>query len=460
LQTDLYAFSLSAVRRALQDGQAVVTDNAVLDPLFREARSVHLRQLKSIVALPVPDAGGAPMGVFYLDHRFETGLFGGPLLEALKAFAALAGLALQKGRMIEALNANNRDLSQRLQVQSRELNRSRLILKNEYSEIVGRSPQMTEVLSLVDRITDAKVPVWVFGESGTGKESIARALHFNSARAKKPFVTENCSALPESLLESELFGHKKGSFTHATADKKGILQYADGGTIFLDEIADMSLNLQAKLLRFLQEGEIRPIGSTEVVRVDVRVVSASNKDLEGLVAAGKFREDLFYRLNGVTVRLPPLRERMEDLALLADHFLKKKDVRLSPEALRVFLNYSWPGNIRELQNTLETASLFAESGVLTPHSLQFKPALFRDRVPAGPRPSTLGAQPLPSPSSPAAVDPVLEETLRAIRDNAYHKGYAAKALGITRRALYARLQRFGLSTDVKDLKMKIEESLL
>src|SRR6185436_2367134 len=153
--------------------------------------------------------------------------------------------------------------------------------------------------------------------------AIARALHFNSARAKKPFATENCSALPENLLESELFGHKKGAFTHATADKKGLLQYADGGTVFLDEIADMSLNLQAKLLRFLQEGEVRPIGAAEPVRVDARVVSASNKDLRALVADGKFREDLFYRLNGITVKLPPLRERLEDLPLLTEHFLKK-----------------------------------------------------------------------------------------------------------------------------------------
>src|SRR5262249_53350414 len=154
-----------------------------------------------------------------------------------------------------------------------EVKQSRLKLKNEYSEIVGRSPKMVQVLQLVDKVTDAKVPVWIYGESGTGKEAIARALHFNSARKSAPFVTENCSALPESLLESELFGHKKGAFTHATADKKGLLHYADKGTIFLDEIADMSLSLQAKLLRFLQEGEMRPLGSHQVIKVDVRVIS-------------------------------------------------------------------------------------------------------------------------------------------------------------------------------------------
>jgi len=456
LQTDLYTFSLSAVRRAVQTGEPVVTDNAVLDPDFREARSVHLRQLKSLVALPVKGQDEI-LGVFYLDHRFEEGLFEGDLLATLQAFASVAALALQKGKMIEALSANNRDLMAQVRAQTRELGRSRMILKNEYSDIVGRSPKMVEVLSLVDRITDAKVPVWIFGESGTGKEAVARSLHFNSPRAKKPFVTENCGALPESLLESELFGHKKGAFTHAVSDKKGILQYADGGTIFLDEIADMSLALQAKLLRFLQEGEIRPIGSTEVVRVDVRVVSASNKDLAALVSEGKFREDLFYRLNGVTVKLPPLRERMEDLPLLTEHFLKKHNVRLEPDALRVFMNYAWPGNIRELQNTIETAVLFAENGAITIKSLQFKPLLFQSLQPSVTQRPSSGPQVAMVLSQPALPpDPVLIETLRAIRDNAYHKGYAAEALGITRRALYARLQRFGLAMDVKSLKEKIE----
>jgi DNA-binding NtrC family response regulator len=320
---------------------------------------------------------------------------------------------------------------------------------------------MVEVLSMVERIADSRIPVWIFGESGTGKEAIANALHLNGPRAKKPFVTENCGALPESLLESELFGHKKGAFTHATADRKGILQYADGGTIFLDEIADMSVGLQAKLLRFLQEGEIRPIGSLETIRADVRVVSASNKDLSRLVAEGKFREDLYYRLNGVTVKLPPLRDRMEDLTLLAEHFLKriaereKKPVcHLAAPALNLFLNYRWPGNIRELQNTLETAALFAEDGTIGLKALHFKPDLLA--VPAARPAQALGTATKPAPAG--GMDPVLEETLRAIKDNGYHKGHASEALGISRRALYGRLQKFGLATDVKTLKGMIDRS--
>jgi len=449
-------FSLSAVRHALQSGETLVTDNALLDPVFKNSKSVHARKLKSILALPIHGTEGV-LGVFYLDHRFQDGLFEGDVLEVMEVFSGVAALALQKGRMIEALAKSNLDLSERVRTQTREINRSRLALKNEYGDIIGRSPRMVEVLSMVDAITDAKVSVWIYGESGTGKEAIARALHFNSGRAKKPFVSENCSALPESLLESELFGHKKGAFTHATADKKGILQYADGGTIFLDEIADMSLGLQAKLLRFLQEGEIRPIGSQEIVRVDVRVVSASNKDLETLVSEAKFREDLFYRLNGVTVRLPPLRERMEDLPLLVEHFLKKigtrekkEPCRVDPQVLRIFLNYAWPGNIRELQNTLETAVLFAPEGIITLASLQFKPALFGKTKIATPT--------VAKPQQPEmALDPVLEKTLLAIRDNCYHKGMAAKALGIARRTLYERLRRFGVGTDLPALKARIEE---
>ncbi|HSA60010.1 MAG TPA: sigma 54-interacting transcriptional regulator [bacterium] len=457
-----YALSLSSVRRAMQSGEAVITDNAVEDPRFREAKSVHFAKLKSILAIPVTGREGV-LGVFYLDHRYERGLFEGQTLAAMKALAGVAALALEKVRKIAALSETNDRLAEEVEVRSsemglmnRELQKTRLSLKNEYGDIVGRSPQMLKVLSLVDRITEARVPVWIYGESGTGKEAIARALHFNSARSKKAFVTENCASLPETLLESELFGHKKGSFTHATADKKGLLQYADGGTVFLDEIADMSVPLQAKLLRFLQEGDVRPIGSNEVVKVDVRVVSASNKDLHDLVRQGKFREDLFFRLNGVTVTLPPLRERLEDLPLLADHFLgkiagreKKPRLKLSPEALKIFLSYDWPGNIRELQNTLETAALFAEKGAITASSLEFKPTL-------------LGGKALSTRTPPPATpqgETELVRILRAIRDAGYHRSKAAEALGISRRNLYAKLEKFGVKRDAATLHEYIDRYL-
>ncbi len=462
LEKEEYLPSLSAVKRAMQTGLPFVTDNAVADPVFKNAKSVHLQQLKSIIALPVVGSEGV-LGVFYLDHRFLRGLFEGETLAALKAFAGIAALALQKSRMIEALQSVNVSLSEEVELKTsemglmqRELKKSRMILKNEYSEIVGRSPKMLEVLSLVDRITEAKIPVWIFGESGTGKESIARAFHFNSSRAAKPFVSENCSALPENLLESELFGHKKGAFTHAVSDKRGLLEYANGGTIFLDEIADMSLGLQAKLLRFLQEGEIRPVGSSQMIKVDVRVVSASNRNLAELVHQKKFREDLFFRLNGVTVTLPPLRDRLEDLPLLAEHFLeriahreKKPKCRIAQEAMQLLMRNDWPGNIRELQNTLETAVLFTDKGTVVPSSFQFKPVLLGQY--AVPKPEVAkSAQDKPIP-------PDLEKILRAIRDQGFHRANAAKSLGMSRRNFYTKLEKFGVPRDFKSLKEYVDK---
>jgi transcriptional regulator with GAF, ATPase, and Fis domain len=457
LGTESFTVSLSAVREAAETGKAVVTDNALQDPRFQKSKSVALHGLKSILALPLKDASGV-MGVFYLDNPLDAGVFSDEAVTSLEAFADTAALALQKSRMIAELKASNSDLQVEVQEEmgrrqelEREMEANRLKLKHQYGDIVGRSPKMISVLQLVDRITESKVPVWIFGESGTGKEAIARALHFNSARAKAAFVSENCSALPETLLESELFGHKKGAFTHADRDKKGRFEYANKGTVFLDEIADMSLNLQAKLLRFLQEGEVRPVGANDTVKVDVRVVSASNKDLHRLVEEGKFREDLFYRLNGITVTLPPLRERMEDLPLLIDHFLKEKGVKIHADALRFLMNYPWPGNIRELQNTIETAALFAEDGQILPKSFEFKPAVLSKR-----RAGTAAMKAHPK----APMEPELEKILVAVRDQGYHKGNAAKVLGISRRNLYTKLEKYGVPFELKDLKAYIDERFI
>lgn len=443
------SMSLTAVRQAIETGHVILTDNAQKDDRFREANSVLLSGLRSILAVPLKGSGGI-LGVFYLDHRTEVGVFEEDILPTLEIFAGIAALALQKGKMIEELRSSNVDLSQQVEARTsqvalmeRELRESRRRLKNEYREIVGRSPQMMEVLSLVDHVTESKVPVWIYGESGTGKEAIARALHFNSSRAKFPFISENCSALPEGLLESELFGHKKGAFTQAVQDKKGLLEYAHQGTVFLDEIADMSLNLQAKILRFLQEGEIRPVGSHQVLKVDVRVVSASNRNLPELARQGKFREDLFYRLNGVTVTLPPLRERIDDLPLLVEYFLKKigerekrAPVRLNDKALRILLNYSWPGNVRELQHTLETAVLYAEKGVISPDSFRFKPAL-SDRTTF----SSVIATTEKREESPEESRRILS----ALQDHHFHRGHAAQALGMSRRHLYRKLKQYGIT---------------
>jgi len=248
--------------------------------------------------------------------------------------------------------------------------------------LIGQSPKMLALYALLERVCTAHVPVLIQGETGTGKELVARALHEHGPRRKKPFLAENCAAVPAQLLESELFGHKRGSFTGAVADRAGHFAAADGGTVFLDEIGDMPLAMQAKLLRVLQEGEVRPVGSNATVRVDVRVVGATNKDLRAMCAAKEFREDLYFRLSVVTLQLPPLRERPGDVALLARFFLEREcreagraPLELAPDALAALERARWPGNVRELENELRRAVALARGGASTLRLEDLSPAL-------------------------------------------------------------------------------------
>ncbi len=242
--------------------------------------------------------------------------------------------------------------------------------KYRFGNIIGESDAMQEVLALVTRVSTSDAYVLVTGESGTGKELIARAIHYGSSRSTKPFIAVNLAAVPAQLIESELFGHKKGAFTDAHSDRSGLFQQAAGGTLFLDEIGEMPTALQAKLLRVLQEGEIRPVGSSQVEMVDVRVVAATNRDLEEMMSAGDFREDLYYRLNVIDIRLPPLRNRVDDILPIAEHLLRlhaskaslDTPIVLSSEAQRLLLGYRWPGNVRELQNTIERGIALCQGG--------------------------------------------------------------------------------------------------
>jgi len=245
-----------------------------------------------------------------------------------------------------------------------------------FGEIIGQSASMRAVFRLVEGVASASSTVLILGESGTGKELIARAIHRSSARASRPFVAVNCSSIPDTLIESELFGHVKGAFTSANASRAGLFEVADKGTLFLDEVGDLSLAAQVKLLRALQEGEIKRVGANETRNVDVRVVAATNVDLSGKIAAGRFREDLYYRLNVIAIELPPLRDRRDDIALLAQHFLRKfarksgKDVkRLAPDALSTLTAYSWPGNVRQLENAIERAVVLARGDEITSDDL-------------------------------------------------------------------------------------------
>ncbi|MCX7999898.1 MAG: sigma-54 dependent transcriptional regulator, partial [Leptospiraceae bacterium] len=259
----------------------------------------------------------------------------------------------------------------------KEISRENILLKRELREkykfgtIIGKSKSMEKIFEKIRLIADSRASVLIVGESGTGKEMIASAIHYNSNRSEKPFIKINCAAIPENLLESELFGHTKGSFTGAYSDKKGKFELADGGTIFLDEIGEMDINLQSKLLRVLQEKEIEAIGSHKVKKVDVRVIAATNANLEELIAQKRFRSDLFYRLNVVNIQLPPLRERTEDIPILVTHFVEKyskennKNIHgITKEAFKLLLAYSWPGNVRELENMIERAIVLSQNEIL------------------------------------------------------------------------------------------------
>jgi DNA-binding NtrC family response regulator len=325
--------------------------------------------------------------------------------------------------------------------------REELKEKGEWSPLVGSSPAMLDVYKLVARVSEGKSTVLLQGESGTGKELIARAIHANGPRRDKPFIPVNCGALPDTLLESEMFGHEKGAFTGAVGTKTGLFEAANGGTLFLDEIGELGSALQVKLLRVMQDQEVRRVGGTASVKVDVRIIAATNRDLEQFVKEGKFRDDLYYRLNVVRITLPSLIDRKEDIPMLAHHFLQKcaagspTVVRgILPETMAVLMQYRWPGNVRELENAMERAVSLSHGPLLTPDDL---PEAIRQG----------GTQ--PGDSKPSGGEQgheanlTLEEVekrhlMRVLKDTKGNKVKAAKVLGIDRRTLYRMAERFGL----------------
>jgi DNA-binding NtrC family response regulator len=334
----------------------------------------------------------------------------------------------------------------------RALERTRLLEENKVlrtragetriESIVGKAPAMLDVYKMVARVAPTLSTVLVVGESGTGKELVARAIHTHSPRATGPFVAVNCTALTESLLESELFGHAKGAFTGAVTSKRGLFEEAQGGTLFLDEIGDVSPKMQAQLLRVLQEGEIRRVGGTEPVKVDVRVVAATNRDLEDEVKAARFREDLYFRINVVTIRLPPLRERPSDIDLLVDHFLRKyaqrerrSEAGIAPEALELLRKHAWPGNVRELENVIERALALAKDGVVLQSDLPVEVAgAAAPSLPAAGTDGLVADRPTLAELERRYIDLILKET-------GGNKKRAAEILGIDRRTLYRTLER-------------------
>ncbi len=342
-------------------------------------------------------------------------------------------------------------------LEKKNLQKENLLLKQvvrdryRFGSIIGQSSKMLALYDLLEKIAPTKTNILITGESGTGKELAAKAVHYNSSRKDKPFVTLNCGAIPESLIESELFGHMKGAFTDAITTKKGLFEMADEGTIFLDEISELPLLMQVKLLRVLQDKEFKRVGGTEDIRVDVRIISATNKDLEETVKEKRFREDLFYRLNVIQVKMPPLRDRKEDIPILVAHFLKKYSeelnkniLKVSPEALTMLLNYEYPGNVRELQNIIERAVALGNGNELTPQHL----SSYLDEQIQGKR----SAIDLDIPPDGIDLEKVIEEIERALLLKALDrtkgiKKKAAELLRINFRSMRYRLEKYGLDHD-------------
>jgi Nif-specific regulatory protein len=358
--TDSFRISRTIARQVLSDGVALMANDVLNGQQFNPSESLVASQIRSLLCVPLI-VFGSKLGIIYADTTRPDTVLDEHHLHLLTAIASIVAVALEHVRYVEWLEGENQRLQEEINIQH---------------DMVGDSARMHDVYEFVSKVAVADSNVLIRGESGTGKELVARAIHRNSRRASRPFVAINCAALNEMLLESELFGHERGAFTGAIAQKKGKIEIADGGTLFLDEVGELALPLQAKLLRALQEREFDRVGGTRPIRVDIRLISASNRNLDEAVKSNLFRQDLFFRLNVVDVTLPPLRERREDIPLLATYFVQKYALEanrtvhgITPEAYALLNSYDWPGNVRELQNALERAVVLGSSEHIRPEDL-------------------------------------------------------------------------------------------
>jgi DNA-binding NtrC family response regulator len=339
-----------------------------------------------------------------------------------------------------------RTLAARALEQEVQYLRAQVVHRYAFHNLIGKSPAMQEIYAKIEQLADTRTTVLITGESGTGKELVARALHYNSSRRDRPFIAINCAALPDTLIESELFGHEKGSFTDARMRREGHFELAHGGSLFLDEISEISPAIQAKLLRVLQEREFTRVGGTQSVKVDVRIIAATNKNLADLLRRGEFREDMYYRINVVSIHLPPLRERKEDIPLLAKHFLaarleeeRRPPQEFSPEVLDLLGKYPWPGNVRELQNVVEQASIWCRGTAITPDNLP--PSIRTDTLTPALRAASLTGQ---LSLEKAVMEFERQLILYALKQTDFVQVHAAALLGISRRMLKYRMDLLGI----------------
>lgn len=420
--------SMTSVYTALEKGEPVLTSDAKTDPRLKESKSIVMYNLLSIMSVPIKRKDNV-IGVIYVDSQTNKNVFDDDSLAFMSAFSNLAAIGIENAKLTNALEIENMAL------------RREMTSMYNFEHIIGTSKQIRKVLEIVKKVINTDVPILIEGESGTGKGLIARAIHFNSSRKDNKFISQYCGALPETLLESELFGYKKGAFTGAVGNKMGLFEAADGGTFFLDEVGDLSLTIQTKLLRVLQEHKIRRVGDTEDRNVDVRIISATNKILEDEVKTGKFREDLYYRLKVVRIHIPPLRDRKEDIPVLIKFLINNPDINtrgikgVSDDALNSMMDYNWPGNIRELENVIQHAIVMSNGNLVRTEDL----------------PTEVTKQKVISRHymSKSLKDIEREHIINVLRENNYSRKKTANILGISLRTLQYKLKEYNEIEDEK-----------
>lgn len=419
-ELDISKVSDSIVDQVVEHLQPVIVSDAMRDHRFGRAKSVVDLRLSSVMCVPLIYRRDL-LGVIYLGNDSVTDLFDARDLALLKIYAAQASIALHQALALNQLQTDNHNLRNRLRAASQ-------------GEMIGTSAPMKAVFKVLRRVAPTDLGILILGETGTGKELVAREAHKLSDRNKGPFIAINCGAIPENLLESELFGHKKGAFTGAVTDKVGKVEAASGGTLFLDEIGEMPMNLQVKLLRVLQERTIERVGDLEPRPVDIRVLAATNKNLEELIRSGSFREDLMYRLNEIVIDLPPLRDRGEDIAVLAQYFLNQfrgqyqsKCTGLTNQALLALKNHGWPGNVRELESRLKKAVIMSDRSLLNPDDLGLVGGQKREVKPLA-----------------EAEEDFKQSYIRQVLDlNNWNKAQTARDLDIDPRTVFRYIEKFG-----------------